>query len=72
MPWLHMNYNINILFIPDNFTISRGHKYKQPGSLGYANAILQHIPDGKEAIEAFFECLDEFLSVNGFEKIERI
>ena len=49
-----------------------GHKYKQPGSLGYANAILQHIPDGKEAIEAFFECLDEFLSVNGFEKIERI
>lgn len=41
-----------------------------PDSIGYDHAILNNIPDGKEAIETFFELLDAFLEENGFEKID--
>lgn len=44
-------------------------KYGLPAPMGYCNAILENVPDGKEAIETFFELLDEFLESNGFEKI---
>lgn len=46
-------------------------KYGNSGCMGYVNAILQQIPDGKEAVETFFGFLDEFLEKNGFEKLER-
>lgn len=39
-------------------------------TLNYVSAILQNIPDGKAAIETFFELLDEFLEANRFEKID--
>lgn len=41
-----------------------------PDSIRYDHAILNNIPDGKEAIETFFELLDAFLEENGFEKID--
>lgn len=37
--------------------------------MGYVRVILQHVNDGKEAVEIFFDLLDEFLEENGFEKI---
>jgi hypothetical protein len=37
--------------------------------MGYVRAILQQMSDGKEAVQVFFNLLDEFLEENGFEKI---
>lgn len=37
--------------------------------MGYVRAILQHVSDRKEAVEVFFNLLDEFLEENSFEKI---
>lgn len=44
-------------------------KYRLSGSMGYVRAILRQTPDGKEAVETFFELLDEFLEANRFSKI---
>lgn len=41
-----------------------------PSTMGYVRAILQHVPEGKEAIETFFQLLDAFLEANGLEKIK--
>lgn len=54
----------------DNFVLKKCGLY--PSTMGYVNAITQNIPDGKEAIETFFNLLDEFLEANGFEKISAI
>lgn len=55
--------------IPDGFTEFVFQKYGLSGSRGYVWAILQQVPEGKEAIELFFRLLDEFLESNGFERI---
>ncbi len=47
-------------------------KYGYSACMGYVNAILQQMPDGKEAVELFFEYLDEFLEENGFKKLEHV
>ncbi|MDE7423192.1 MAG: hypothetical protein K2N51_05810 [Lachnospiraceae bacterium] len=54
----------------DDFVLRKYGLY--PSSMGWCMAILQNIPDGKEAIEVFFDLLDEFLETNGFEKIHKI
>lgn len=55
--------------IPEEFTRFVLKKYGLSGSIGYVRAILQQMPDGKEAIETFFELLDEFLEANRFSRI---
>lgn len=57
--------------IPKEFNEFVLKKYKiHPDNMSYVTAILQNMPDGKEAIEVFFNLLDEFLEVNGFKKIQ--
>lgn len=52
----------------DEFVLRKYELY--PSTMGYINAILQQVPDGKEAIELFFQTLDEFLETNRLEKIQ--
>ncbi|MBD5478331.1 MAG: hypothetical protein HDR14_03415 [Lachnospiraceae bacterium] len=54
----------------NDFVLKKYNLY--PSSMGGVRAILQNMPDGKEAIEAFFNLLDEFLEANGLEKIQRL
>lgn len=56
--------------IPEEFNEFVLKKYSlYPCNRNYAMVILQNISDGKEAIEMFFQLLDEFLEANGFERI---
>ena len=66
------NYDLSnqCCIIPKEFNEFVLKKYEQnPSTMGYVRVILQHVSDGKEAIEIFFNLLDEFLEENGFEKI---
>ena len=66
------NYDLSnqCCIIPKEFNEFVLKKYKQnPSTMGYVRVILQHVSDGKEAVEIFFNLLDEFLEENGFEKI---
>lgn len=66
------NYDLDneCCIIPKEFNEFVLKKYEQnPSTMGYVRAILQHVNDGKEAVEIFFNLLDEFLQENGFEKI---
>ena len=47
-------------------------RYGLPGPMGWCLAILENVPDGKEAVETFFSLLDEFLEANGLEPIESV
>ncbi len=59
--------------IPEEFHEFALKKYGlYPGTMGYDNVILQHVSEGKEAIEVFFDLLDDFLEENGLEKIQRL
>lgn len=53
----------------NTFVLKKYGLYPSP-IINYVGAILQNVPDGKEAIETFFELLDEFLEANGYEKID--
>lgn len=67
-----LNYDLDSQYciIPKEFNEFVLKKYKlYPSNMGYIHAILQHVSDGKEAIEVFFNLLDEFLEQNNFEKI---
>lgn len=80
--WFFIAYKLALLnhdldkeccIIPEEFDDFVLRKYGlYPSNMGYFTAILQNIPDGKEAIEVFFDLLDEFLETNGFEKIHKI
>jgi len=61
----HTTYRI----IPKGFDEFVAEKYKLSPCMGYTRIILQHMTDGKEAIEVFFQLLDEFLEKNGFDPI---
>lgn len=66
------NYDLNnqCCIIPQEFNEFVLKKYKlNPSTMGYVRAILQHVSDRKEAVEVFFNLLDEFLEENSFEKI---
>lgn len=66
--WNH-GLNGQYRMIPREFHEFVSRKYGLSASMGYVRMILQQIPDGKEAVELFFRLLDEFLELNGFEKI---
>lgn len=59
----------NKLIIPNEFTEYTALKYGKPSPMGWCRIILEQVNDEEKALWLFFDLLDEFLLVNGFQII---